>query len=49
MYLHVCQVRVSVDGCTSDGVYILCILHARYKTVGDSGLCPCVCVTSVER
>ena len=31
--------------CTSDGVYVPCIyLCARGVTVGNSGLCGCVCV-----
>ena len=36
-------------GCTSGGVYVPCIYtHARWVTVGDSGLC-CTCVTYFER
>ena len=37
--------------CTSGGVYAPCIYsHARWVTVGDSGLCCCfTCVTSFER
>ena len=36
-------------GCTCGGVYVPFIyLHARWVTVGDSGLCCWFCVTSVE-
>ena len=36
-------------GCTWGGVCVPCIdTHARWVTVGDSGLCCCVCVTSFE-
>ena len=37
-------------GCTSGGVYIpSTYTHARWVTVGNSGLCCCTCVTYFER
>ena len=37
-------------GCPSSGVYVPCIYtHARWVTVGNSGLCCCTCVTYFER
>ena len=41
----------SILGCASGGVYVPCIYTACQVriTVGDSGLCCCVCVTSFER
>ena len=36
-------------GCTSGGVYVPCIYtHVRWVTAGDSGLCCCACMTSLE-
>ena len=37
-------------GCTFGGVNYLVIIACQMRvTVGDSGLCCCVCVTSFER
>ena len=37
-------------GCSSGGVNVPCIYsHAGWVTVGDSGLCCCVCLTSFQR
>ena len=37
-------------GCTSIGVYVPCIYtHARWVTVGHSGLCCCTCLTYFKR